>query len=76
MRARFGRAVRKRRYEVGLSQEKLAEMAGIHRTYLADIERGTRNPSLENIEKLARALQLTIATLFSDYVAEEDTAGG
>jgi transcriptional regulator with XRE-family HTH domain len=53
IRGRFGDAVRDRREELGLTQEEFAERAGIHRTYLSDIERGTRNVSLVNIERLA-----------------------
>ena len=62
---RFGQAVRKRRIELDLSQEGLAERADLHRTYVADIERGVRNLSLRNIEKLARALDVSIADLFA-----------
>jgi transcriptional regulator with XRE-family HTH domain len=62
---RFGQAVRKRRVELGLSQEGLAERADLHRTYVADIERGARNVSLKNIEKLATALGVSIADLFT-----------
>lgn len=61
---RFGTAVKFRREELKLTQEELAHQAGIHRTYLSDIERGTRNPSLVNIEKLAAALSLSMAKLF------------
>jgi transcriptional regulator with XRE-family HTH domain len=60
----FGQTVRKRRMELDLSQEALAERAGLHRTYLADIERGVRNVSLKNVEKLADALELSISELF------------
>ncbi|MBI4769958.1 MAG: helix-turn-helix transcriptional regulator [Chloroflexi bacterium] len=60
---RFGRAVRRRRVMLGLSQEELAERAALHRTYISDIERGNRNLSLENIEKLALALDLTVSEL-------------
>jgi len=67
---RFGRAIKKRRTELGISQEELAERADLHRTYIADIERGTRNVSLENIEKLTKALQIPIATLFANYNVE------
>lgn len=42
----------------GVSQEKLAEEAGLHRTYVGSIERAERNVSLDNIERLARALRL------------------
>jgi CheY-like chemotaxis protein/DNA-binding Xre family transcriptional regulator len=61
----FGSAVRKWRGRLGVSQEELAGRAGLHRTYICDIERGARNVSLESIEKLARALEISLATLFS-----------
>jgi CheY-like chemotaxis protein len=61
----FGSAVRKWRGRLGVSQEELAGRAGLHRTYICDIERGARNVSLESIEKLARALEISTATLFS-----------
>src|SRR5437763_16620240 len=63
---RFGTAVRSRRKKLGISQEELAGRAGLHRTYVADIERGARNLSLANIEKLARALETSIPTLFAE----------
>ena len=56
----LGRAVRKRRRELDFSQEDLAERAGLHRNYISDIERGDRNPSLESIQKLAKALDTRI----------------
>ena len=52
VRERFGFAVRLRRGALGLTQEELAERAGIHRTYLSDVERGARNVSLVNVEKI------------------------
>ena len=64
VRERFGFAVKARREELGLTQEDLAERAGIHRTYLSDIERGGRNVSLINIEKVAEALSMPISELF------------
>jgi transcriptional regulator with XRE-family HTH domain len=64
IRERFGDGVRARREELGMTQEDLAGKAAIHRTYLSDIERGTRNPSLVNIERLANALALPISELF------------
>jgi CheY-like chemotaxis protein/DNA-binding XRE family transcriptional regulator len=67
----FGSAVRKWRSRLGVSQEELAGRAGLHRTYICDIERGARNVSLESIEKLARALEISTATLF----AYESAAG-
>ncbi|MBE9225512.1 helix-turn-helix transcriptional regulator [Phormidium sp. LEGE 05292] len=67
---RFGLAIKQRRGELGISQEELAFRSGLHRTYISDIERGTRNPSLENIEKLAKALEISISTLFANYGIE------
>ena len=64
IRERFGFAVKARREELSLTQEDLAERAGIHRTYLSDCERGTRNVSLVNVERLAVALELSLAKLF------------
>src|SRR5687767_8794358 len=61
-RERFGFAVKLRREELDLTQDDLADRAGIHRTYLSDIERGTRNVSLVNIERLAAALEVSISS--------------
>ena len=61
---RFGYAVKLRREELRLTQEDLAEKARIHRTYLSDVERGTRNLSLVNIERLATGLSMPISSLF------------
>jgi transcriptional regulator with XRE-family HTH domain len=54
--AAYGRALRELRTEAGISQERLAQLAGLDRTYVSGIERGERNPSLANILKLADAL--------------------
>ena len=62
---RFGLRVRRLRKDRGLSQEKLAFDAGIHRTYLGSIERGERNPTLKNITRIARALGVSLAELFA-----------
>jgi CheY-like chemotaxis protein/DNA-binding XRE family transcriptional regulator len=59
----FGARVRGWRDRLGLSQEKLAELAGLHRTYISDVERGARNLSLNSINKLAGALKVSAATL-------------
>jgi transcriptional regulator with XRE-family HTH domain len=61
--ARFGRKLREVRLQHGVSQEKLAELAGLHRTYVSSVERGERNISLVNIEKLALALHVSLAGL-------------
>lgn len=64
IRERFGFAVKSRREELQLTQEDLADKAHIHRTYLSDIERGSRNVALVNIERLAGALSLSMSQLF------------
>ena len=65
VRERFGTAVKFRREALALTQEETAERAGIHRTYLSDVERGTRNVSLVNVERLAAALDMSMADLFA-----------
>ena len=62
----FGLAVRARRLALGMSQEALADKAGLHRTYVGAVERGERNVSLLNIVKIARALEIAPGELMSD----------
>lgn len=59
----FGRRVRDRRMELGLSQEELAERAGLHRTYISSLEQGRRNVAVHNVVRLAEALDLDPADL-------------
>lgn len=61
---RLGGAIRTSRAELGLSQERLALLAGLHRNYIGDVERGERNPSLENVLKIVDALGCTAEELF------------
>jgi len=61
---KFGLIIRQLRIEKGLSQEKLALDAGIDRTYIGDIEKGSRNVSITMIEKLASYFQISISELF------------
>ena len=61
---RFGDRVRQLRMTDKLSQEALAEKSRMHRTYLGGIERGERNPSLRNIEAIAKALGVSLSELF------------
>jgi ribosome-binding protein aMBF1 (putative translation factor) len=63
---RFGQRLRTVRQQKGISQEKLADFAGLHRTYVSSVERGERNISLLNIEKLASALGVPMAQLMPD----------
>jgi len=60
----LGMAIKTQRASLGISQEELAHRAGLHRTYVSDLERGARNPSIESIEKLAGALQVSVSNLF------------
>ncbi len=61
----FGAAVRLRREELGLSQEGLGYKARVHRTYVSDVERGERNPTVKVIWKLAVALETEPSVLFA-----------
>ena len=61
---KFGQKVREERARLGLSQEELAGRAGVHRTYIGMIERAEKNITLENIEKIAKALKIGIADFF------------
>lgn len=60
----FGINVRRYRNEKGISQEKLAELSGLHRTYISDVERFQRSISLENIQRIADALEIEVYKLF------------
>jgi transcriptional regulator with XRE-family HTH domain len=69
----FGQAVRKRRLYISISQEELGFRSGLHRTYVADIERGSRNPSLKAIAQLALGLSTPLSQLFQ--ITEEIQGG-
>ncbi len=60
---RLGRNVRRLREARGWSQEDYADRAGIHRTYVSDIERGKRNPTVTVVEKLAKPLEVSAGSL-------------
>jgi len=62
----FGANLRAARQAKGLSQEALAERAGVHRTYLGSVERGERNVSIDNMERLAHALGVELRDLLKE----------
>jgi transcriptional regulator with XRE-family HTH domain len=62
--AKFGEVIRELRKERNLSQEELADKADVHRTYIGMIERGEKNITLENIQKLAKALNVSLKSIF------------
>jgi transcriptional regulator with XRE-family HTH domain len=66
IRKRLGRNIRRLREKKELSQEQFAFEAGIHRTYVSDLERGARNPTILVVEKVAKALGVTASELLAD----------
>lgn len=68
----FGKNVRAYREKRGISQEKLAHLCSLHRTYIGGIERGERNISLGNIQKISDALQIKITDLFKGINAKKN----
>ena len=67
----FGTNLRKYRTALGVSQEKFAEMCGLHRTYISDIERFQRSIALDNVQKIADALGIETYKLFIDERRKE-----
>ena len=65
-----GQRIRNYRTRQGLSQEKLAEMSGCHPTYIGQLERGEKNATLESIEKIAAALNVSLSKLF-DFLTSQ-----
>jgi transcriptional regulator with XRE-family HTH domain len=60
---RFPDVLRKARIENGLSQEELADLAGLHRTYISQIERGLKSPSLRSLEQIANGLGIALSVM-------------
>lgn len=60
----IGQRIRNYRTQKGLSQEKLAELAGCHPTYIGQLERGEKNTTLESVEKIASAMDISLSELF------------
>lgn len=63
---KFGNRIRELRTQKGFSQEELSFRCDLHRTYISDIERGSRNISLKNIKVLAAALDVSISEMFKN----------
>ena len=68
----LGQRIRNYRTAKRLSQEKLAELAGCHHTYIGQVERGEKNVTVESIEKISTALNVSLSKLFEKFGAEED----
>jgi len=72
---RFGITVRARRIEAELSQEKLAELAGLHPTYVGMVGRGVRNPTFDVAARLARALKVNLPKLIEEAQSQRVSKG-
>ena len=68
----LARNLRLLRAREGLSQEALADLVGLHRTYVGSVERSERNVSLDNVEKLAVALKISVSELLSESVSSNE----
>ncbi len=69
-----GQRIRNYRMKQGLSQEKLAELSGCHPTYIGQLERGEKNATLESVERIAVALNVSLSVLF-EKLGGSDKAG-
>jgi len=67
----FGEAVKRRRLELGVSQEELAELSDLHRTYISDVERAKRNITLKSAARIASSLGVTVNALLGNKLAGE-----
>ena len=67
----LGQRIRNYRTSKGLSQEKLAELSGCHHTYIGQLERGEKNATVESIEKIAAALNVSLSRLFENLGAQD-----
>ena len=72
---RFGTAVRNHRIAAGITQEVLAERAGLHATYVGMVERGVRNPTLDVAARIAKALKVELPVLIAEAVSERGGRG-
>lgn len=67
----IGKRIRNYRNKLGLSQEKLSELCGCHPTYIGQVERGEKNATVESIEKIALALDVSLSKLFENLGGKE-----
>jgi transcriptional regulator with XRE-family HTH domain len=67
LRAALGSRIRELRKRRGLSQEELADRAGLHWTYLSDLERGRQTPTMDVVNRVARACRVTLADFFAPF---------
>ena len=67
-----GQRIRNFRTQKGLSQDKLAEYAGVHPTYIGQLERGEKNATLESIERITSALKISLSDLFEKIDDKQD----
>jgi transcriptional regulator with XRE-family HTH domain len=72
---RFGELARSMRQERGLSQERLAEISGLHRNYIGAVERAERAPSIVQADRLARALGTTLSEMLAEVEREANVTG-
>ncbi len=68
-----GQRIRNYRTQLGLSQEKLAELSGCHPTYIGQLERGEKNATLESIDKIASSLKISLSKLFENLGVENSS---
>ncbi len=69
--SKYGQVIRALRQSKNISQEQLADLCGLHRTYISDVELGKRNVSLENIDKIATALDMNVSDIFIEVEKNE-----
>ncbi len=69
---RFGELVRRLRTEKGYSQEEFAFRVGLHQTYVSSVERGERNVTIQTADRIARALGITLSSMFSELERDAD----
>ena len=65
LRIELGLALRQRRIAIGVSQERLGELSGLDRTYISGIERGVRNPTIDSLSRIAKALECELSELLA-----------